>query len=170
MMTGKINVPNIRALAAELRGLPEYAYDQSTWARRTTKAPCGTAGCIAGRCYIKVKGLEAMNEALAAGHDLMIMVLPVAQEYLGLDDTGDLFTCDPGRDWPEPFRSDWKEALDSREQANVAASYLEAIADGRATVYGEEDDVEDEDDSDDSCDCDACNLNVGVADYDADDE
>lgn len=96
-------------------------YQQSSWIRESQRAPCHTAACIGG-------WLVALHTADLEGVELRVVLSSLkygyyhsgyffrkASEILGVSafSLKNLFSGDPGMEWPEPYRSEWTRITNS---------------------------------------------------------
>ena len=142
----------IDAVIERLRKFPK-AYNQKTWGMRISKsiAPCGTACCIAGDIALVTDiDPKCLIEVFISPNDIPDRQIRSKVDFFGIDiqdygalalglsddEANTLFTPEPFKGdifnsyWPEPFRSQWKQAGRLKEkQATVAIEYLTYIRD-----------------------------------------
>lgn len=143
------NIELFMAVRDKIAATPE-AYDQAIWGRHEDDAPCGTACCIAGWACV-LGGVVSPEEIRDTGASGVIgqigegrNVGDLAEVALGLSEQEGnvLFTSMPegewdnfdndGNDiysggWPEPFGSQWRNAVGDEERARAAVAYLNHI-------------------------------------------
>lgn len=145
-----MNIELLKAIREKIATTPE-AYDQEVYGRPEPSAPCGTAACIAGwACVlsdaIPITEVQASNQRDRRGRinqELAQRIKTAARVALRLtiDEAEMLFTGEPegewfdyddeGNDiyedgWPEPFRTQWRNA-GYQERPQIAMAYLDYI-------------------------------------------
>lgn len=142
MTTTKLNKKLIKKMIKRIESVPE-SYDQGTpgesysrraaegryggegYASRPRPEPvCGSVGCLMGQAIIcnersVKKGIQRMYRVLHSG-DIRI----AAMRLTGLPSY--LFGA-TSRDWPDPYRGQWKNAKTYKGQARAAINLLKAI-------------------------------------------
>lgn len=127
---GKLNIELFKKVRERIATTPE-SYDQLLWAKRSTKAPCGTTACLAGEAIIcsmptveaGVKLLwDTLSHPSTPAPDLM------AKELLGLNDreAAAVFTAS-ACGWPAPFSVQYDKARGNAGKARAAVAYLDHI-------------------------------------------
>lgn len=137
----KLNKPLIEKMCVDMLANPE-SYDQQTagsrfndpdhheyglsrFDSRPRPAPaCGSVTCLMGQAVIsneatREAGVRKMYEVLDNDD-----IAEVAIDLTGLPDALFGATCS---DWPEPYRSEWREANTYIDQTNAAVRMLRAV-------------------------------------------
>lgn len=140
-MKTKLNIELFKKVRARIAEIPE-SYNQSTWVRNSSQAPCGTVACLAGEAIIcNAPTVEEGVAELRRLDEREGSVAETAAELLGLPGGRDYFTAnddtifDEGADgWPEPYYTQLHEADTPKERAEAAVAFLDhVIATGRLT-------------------------------------
>lgn len=128
----ELNIELFKKVRRKIKSEP-YSYDQSGDVRQSVTAPCGTACCIGGWADIlSAPSVKERRHRMAGNVDLnrgaKALGLKGKDFYMELTtERGVLFDGDPGRSWPEPFRSQWKRARTYAQRSAVAVAYLTHI-------------------------------------------
>lgn len=127
-----LNIELLKKVRRKIKSVP-YAYDQGYAFRASHLAPCGTACCIGGWADTLSAPSFAERRKRMAG----AIRLNRAANKLGLKgrdffsefstERGVLFDGNPGRAWPEPFCSQWRQARTYESRSAVAVAYLTHI-------------------------------------------
>lgn len=122
-----LNFKLFRAVIKKLETAP-MAYSQEDIVEKDNKAPCGTAACIGGWAYLLAgrRVTSRTNNSTVLNRAALLLGLNNEEEWEG-GDAERLFSGYPEDQWPEPFASDWQDAVDREEQARVAVAYLKNI-------------------------------------------
>lgn len=127
----EINKTLLRRVRNKLLRVPE-AYDQGTWGKRA-KTPCGARACIAGHTlleagYTTKELFDGARVDLQSGKKDWFDVQTNAAELLGLDYyESEIVFALRGREWPQPFKDEYKAAKNKWTRARAAANYLNYI-------------------------------------------
>ena len=123
-----LNIPLFNKAAEQLR-LADIRFDQD--AVGIEERTCGTVACLGGHLLLAADCNLTKADEIA--RRLETSTLSVATMLAGLPDGHELF-CFDGLGWPEEYRHRLEMAQSPRDEAEVAASLLDAIASGAVTL------------------------------------
>ena len=130
MAESRLNIELFKKIRDRIAEIPE-SYDQSLWARRDSKAPCGTTACLAGEAIIcsrptAQEGVallwRTLNELRTPSPDVL------ARDLLRLtpNEASAMFTASACA-WPAPFSVQFDRARSRKGRAKAAIAYLDHI-------------------------------------------
>lgn len=160
MKKRKLNIELFKKIRDRIAEIPE-SYNQQAWYTESTKAPCGTAACLAGEAIIcaaptvktGVRRLRRMHvddgvSVATRAASLLNLPEPEWKTFSFLtessdNDTARLFRCGSdglGRPlvyWPDPFGKRFNKAKTNKARAKAAVAYLDHIIEtGSVLVEG----------------------------------